>query len=334
MTKALSTFCFILMLSIASLCLQIEANAQARQRINPDGSIRTVETEQTTKVREVLKRYRAGEFDDDIALLKLAIDETIDPSIDTEAALTDLNQAAFTIRQMAGPNASEAQLLNAMQAYVYHAGPYNNQEVFSYDHSDPLGTDINNKLLTTYLDKRLGNCVSMPILVLILGRRLGMEMTLAAAPSHFLIKFNPVDEDLWINLEATSGANPARDAWYHENFKMTPQSTESGIYMAPMGETELAASIIAVALEDAYGDGRWWDAILIAEIIRELDEKNLSAILLRGSALNHLMEEDFHQQWPNPNDVPRELFPTYNSYASESSKDFRNAERLGFAPEE
>jgi regulator of sirC expression with transglutaminase-like and TPR domain len=310
------------------------AFSQARQRINPDGSIRTVETKQTTKVREVLTRYRAGEFDDDIALLKLAIDETIDPEIDTEAALVDLNHAVFTIQRMAGPNASEAELLNAMQAYIYHAGPYNDQTVFSYDHSDPLGTDINNKLLTTYLDKRLGNCVSMPILVLILGQRLGMEMTLAAAPSHYFIKFKPADEGVWINLEATSGANPARDAWYHEGFKMTPQSTASGIYMTPMNEAELAASIIAVALEDAYGDERWWDAILIAEIIRELDQKNLSAILLRGSALNHLMEEDFHQQWPNPNDVPRELFPIYNSYVSESSKGFRYADSLGFVPEE
>ena len=166
----------ITLLCLLTVFVVTQAFSQARQRINPDGSIRTVETEQTTKVREVLTRYRAGEFDNDIALLKLAIDETIDPNIGSEAALSNINQAVFTIRRMAGPNASEAELLNAMQAYVYHAGPYNDQTVFSYDHSDPLGTDINNKLLTTYLDKRLGNCVSMPMLVLILGRKLGMEV--------------------------------------------------------------------------------------------------------------------------------------------------------------
>lgn len=198
---------------------------------------------------------------------------------------------------------------------------------------DPLGTKIENKLLSTYLQTRRGNCVSMPTLVLILGRRLGLNMTMATAPNHVYVVFNPEGTQDWINLEATSGANPARPEYLRANFPMTDQSIQSGLYMRPLAEDELPANIAATAIENAYGNERLWDTILIAEALRALDDRNLTAILFRGSALNKILDDDWHNRWSNPNDAPQQHTPLYRSYASQRDIEYRYASHLGYVPE-
>ena len=320
---------------LASLATSFSsADAQARQRINSDGSLRTIETKQSDQVREILKRYYEGKFEGDIALLKLAIDKTIDPNIDINQTLNLIDQAVFNIQMMAGPNANEARLLDALRAFIYQPGDWNDHNPYSYNHDDPLGENIKNKLLATYLQTKRGNCASMPTLVLILGQRLGLNMTLATAQSHVLVKYKPRGTQDWINLETTSGANPARLEWTRENFPMTDRALKSGLYMRALSDKELAAQIAVTALEDAYGEKRYWDAILIAERIMEVDRNNLSAILLRASSLSHLMEEDFHRQFPEGTNLSQNLIAIYQSYGREMNRGFDYAFELGFVPEE
>lgn len=309
------------------------ASGQARQRVNPDGSLREVSSKQSDQVREILKRYYEGKFNDDITLLKLAIDKTINPDTDINRTTAQIDQAVFTIRTIAGPNASESRLLDAMRAYIYQADEWNDHNSFSYDQTDPLGEMIKNKLLATYLETRRGNCVSMPTLVLLLGRKLGLEMTLATAPSHMLVKYKARGSQEWVNLEATSGANPSRVDWIRQNFPMSDRALETGIYMRPLTGFELGAQIAVTALEHAYEDKRYWDTILIAERIIEGDPNNLSAILLRASSLSHLMEEDFHQQFPEGAQLSQNLLAMYSSYGHQMNLGFDHALELGFLPE-
>ena len=53
---------------------------------------------------------------------------------------------------------------------------------FTYDLKDPLGQQVRSKMLSTYVRTRKGNCVSMPVLFLIVADRLGLKVRLAAAP--------------------------------------------------------------------------------------------------------------------------------------------------------
>ena len=52
--------------------------------------------------------------------------------------------------------------LKAPRQVIYEAGTWNTNRPFVYDHDDPYGHDLRNKLLATYLDTRRGNCGSMP----------------------------------------------------------------------------------------------------------------------------------------------------------------------------
>lgn len=79
--------------------------------------------------------------------------------------------------------------------------------------ADSYGQIPGNKLLADYLDDRQGNCVTMPLMMIILGQRIGLDITAATAPIHVLVKFGDDESKLW-NLEDTSGGFLARDQHY------------------------------------------------------------------------------------------------------------------------
>lgn len=124
---------------------------------------------------------------------KLSLDVLIDGTIDVPATRSAIEQLAAIARHMAGPTASPNARLVALRRLLYEAGSWNEHLPFAYDHPDPLGQNIANKILTKYLTTRRGNCVSMPILFLILADRLDLDVTLAKVPLHFLARYR--DED-------------------------------------------------------------------------------------------------------------------------------------------
>ena len=94
----------------------------------------------------------------DLARAKLTIDRTIDPSIDIEANIQRLDH--MVVRELSG-NATSLDKLKALHEYLYQDSAWNGNQGFRYDFNDPLGQDIRNKLLPTYLATKRGNCVSM-----------------------------------------------------------------------------------------------------------------------------------------------------------------------------
>jgi regulator of sirC expression with transglutaminase-like and TPR domain len=141
----------------------------------------------------------------DYAEAKIAFDCAIDPSIDADAVLSELDSMEAKARELAGTASNEGDKLNALRKLIYDSGPWNGHRPFSYDKEDPFGTDSCNSRLGSYLQTRRGNCVSMPILFLILGERLGLDLSLACAPSHFLVRYRSKSGQI-LNLETTSGA--------------------------------------------------------------------------------------------------------------------------------
>jgi len=149
----------------------------------------------------------------DYARAKLAFDKVVDPTVDVEATLAELNEMAETARRLAGRSASEGERLTALRKFVYVSGAWNAYRAFDYDHAD--FKNIRVKLIPHYLETRLGNCVSMPILFLILADKLGLDIALAMAPAHFFVRYRDESRRV-INLEPTSGALPARDIWIRQ----------------------------------------------------------------------------------------------------------------------
>ena len=119
------------------------------------------------------------ESDIDLATAKLTIDRLMEPSIDVQAALRQLDAMAATVKAAILASAPSRLKLEVLRQHLYTANAWNGNRPYHYDLDDPLGRNLRNKLLPVYLETRAGNCVSMPLLFVVLRQKLGIDLTLA-----------------------------------------------------------------------------------------------------------------------------------------------------------
>jgi regulator of sirC expression with transglutaminase-like and TPR domain len=270
----------------------------------------------------------AGEID--LAQAKLTIDRMIDPKIDIAVALRQLGEMAATIQARFPPAANDAVKMELLLSSVYQSGPWNDYRPFSYDLDDPFGKEIRNKLLTTYLDTRKGNCVSMPILLVILGQKLGLNITLAAAPEHVMAKFaNPVDGQ-WYNVEATSGGFKYDGSYIREG-NITPLAVKNGIYLRPLDRRE-SLNIMMATLMEFYGRNTNQQAlrIAVADLALSVDPKDVVAMLQKGNAYYRQLKQHCLDKYPGPSYIPADMRQQCDDYGHNNRLWFDKAEALGW----
>jgi hypothetical protein len=268
----------------------------------------------------------------DYTRAKIAFDRIVDLSINAEEIEAQVNRLAQAAVKMVGPDANEDRKLGALHRVIYTAGPWNDNRPFSYDMADPLGQNIRNKLLSTYLRTRRGNCVSMPILFIAVGEKMGLKGgALATAPQHMFVKYTKLSGQS-ANLETTSGANPTRDEQYHREFPMTDRAIESGIYMRALPRREGMVAIGAVVLEELMARGQTLEVIRVANLLLAINPRDVVVLLMRGTA-NGLMIENEMSRMRHPSDDPSNLRLTLQSWADANRRDFAQAEALGWRPE-
>ncbi|PSJ51077.1 hypothetical protein C7I84_27740 [Mesorhizobium ephedrae] len=267
------------------------------------------------------------------ARAKLAVDKVVDPSIDDAAALAELDRMAATIRKMLAmlppePAATDIEKLKALRAFIYEAGWWNDNRPFQYDLSDPLGQKPGSQLLTTYLATRKGNCVSMPMLLLALGERLGLDMTLSTAPLHLFVKWT--DGGKTWNLEATSGGGFARDEHYRKQLPMTDEAVRNGVYLKTLTRREALSVMATAVLDRLIAAERFDEAVEVADMLIEAYPANAYALVKKGTAYYRLLERDIIKKYPRESDIPADKI-TYANELYQANRDaFAKAEALGW----
>lgn len=265
----------------------------------------------------------------DLARAILTFDTLVDPRIDIDAALKEIDGMVVAVRAMAGSSASAMEKLRAVRRYLYVAGGWNGNRAFRYDLADPFGTEIAHKLLPAYMKTRLGNCVSMPALFLILADRLDLPVTLSTAPNHVFVKYLGA-EGKAMNLETTSGGAPARDAWIRQNFAMTDRAVANGVYLKTLTRREALAVMAEVVLENEMQAGRYRPVMNVADEILKAYPNDAPVLVAKGSAAAMLIDTQFRARYTNPLDVPADLLPAYRALVEINRSTFAEAERLGW----
>lgn len=279
-------------------------------------------------VREVLS-VPDGRLD--YARAKLAFDRIIDPSLNVEATLAEVERLASSATAIAGPNATPERKLSALRQVIYQSGAWNGDRPFSYDLADPLGQNVRNKLLSTYLATRRGNCVSMPVLMLLVGERMGLNLSLSTAPLHVFVRYtDPAGRVM--NLEATSGGHPARTSWYRRNLPMTDRSIESGLYMRTLSRREAVAHMASTIVDFLMVERRFQEAVEVAEVILRHYPRDGYTLVKLGSAYGELMRVEFIERFPIPAMIPHALRQRYMIFAGQNLRAFQAAEALGWEP--
>src|SRR5574337_1321803 len=264
----------------------------------------------------------------DYAVAKVTIDKMVDPTIDEQATLDLLNVWASKARARIPQGASHLTQLMILGSTIYEPGPWNDNQPFSYDLDDPFGKDIQNNLVSTYLSTRKGNCVSMPILLVILGQKIGLNMTLAVAPNHMLAKFRQ-DDGTWINIEATSGTT-FNDSDYQSQLHITPLGMQSGIYLRPLSQKEAVGAMMGT-LEDFYERQRSPEHQLgLTELALKVNPKDVVSIIRRAGAYYHLLQQRYVSRYPRPDLIPASQRGDFQMLSKNNSQLFEQAEALGW----
>ena len=147
----------------------------------------------------------------------------------------------------------------------------------------------------------------MPTLFLVLGERLGLNVTLSTAPLHVFIKWTD-DAGRTLNFEATSGTF-ARDSHFRREMPMTDEAIANGVYMKMLTRKETVALMAMTILDDLLRTGRNDDAIAVADALLEAYPAHAYALAKKGTAYYRLLKENFIAEYPRESDIPTEELP-------------------------
>ena len=267
----------------------------------------------------------------DLARAKLTIDRLIDPSIDVEANLATINAMAATENRIIPPGTSVFVKMQTLRQFLYQPGPWNNNAAFHYDFDDPKGTRLEDKLLPHYLATRTGQCVSMPILFLVLAQRIGLDVALAQAPNHEFVMLRG-DDGQWLNLETTGNGASTKLETYQRQSPMSKESLQHGAYMRPLTKREAVASMVEEVLQLYDTQHRHEQLIAMADLSLQYHAKDVGILLFRSYAYEDIVRRDFMSVYPTSNDVPTKLVPRFNALAREAMRSRQLAVALGALP--
>ena len=269
----------------------------------------------------------------DLATTKLALDKLVDPSIGEAAVRRELDFLTAQARAIAGPTATDEQKINAVRRVIYKAGKWNDNRPFTYDHQDPFGLNVQNKLLSTYLRTRRGNCVSMPTLFLILADRLGLNVSFGTAPLHVFIRYTD-PQGRAFNIETTSGANLARPEWYRQIMPMTDRAVQSGLYLRTLTRGETVAHMATTVMEARINEGKFEEAIEIGGEILKQFPLDGHTLVKRGHAYAELLRIECIERFPSRNAMPPTVQARCDTLERRNGADFEKAEAMGWTPAE
>jgi regulator of sirC expression with transglutaminase-like and TPR domain len=266
----------------------------------------------------------------DFAEAKLTIDQLIDPGTDVVAVRKELDRLTQAARSRLTADLSRRGQMDVLLDTLYKPGPWNGNRPFSYDLNDPFGKNRRNKLLATYLQTRKGNCVSMPILVAIIGRRLGLIVTLATAPQHVMAKFAD-EEGNWWNVEATGGGYKW-DSSYERDLDIGALALQNEIYLRPLTPRQSVGVMASTLMEDLAAKKQANDLMAVADMILAVNPKDTVAMVQKANAYYLQLQERYHAKYPRPVDIPADLQADFKMRSRENLAWFEKAEALGWAP--
>ncbi|KRE89300.1 hypothetical protein ASG87_02860 [Frateuria sp. Soil773] len=266
----------------------------------------------------------------DYAKVQTAIERAANPKFDAKAFNADLDHWANLVKARVPKGAPPTEVMTALGQVIYTPGPWNDNHPFSYDLDDPMGSIYQNKLVSTYLRTRKGNCVSMPTLLIILGQKLGLTMTLSEAPQHEFARLQDVN-GRWFNIEATSPGSPP-DSKYIDEMHITPQQIQSGIYMRTTTPRETVAAMLE-PLEAVYVHTRSPGALLgLAVLVERMDLRNADGYVNEANAFFLTLAHRYLVHHLTPEVLPPAQRADFNALYDASTRIMNRVEAMGWAP--
>ncbi len=167
-------------------------------------------------------------------------------------------------------------------------------------------TNPDDLFLHTVLDQKRGYCLSLSVLYLSIGERLGLPLHGVVVPGHFFVRYD--DGKVRFNIEATSKGGTVDDQYYIEKYKV-PQNSRENIYMANLDKRRTLGCFFN-NLGNSYDDIGDTDAAILAleravQINPTLSESrmNLGNLYLKTNDIEDAIDQYLLALRINPNDA-------------------------------
>jgi tetratricopeptide (TPR) repeat protein len=217
-TKKHKLLIIVCVLSIINYQLSI-TNGQNEPLANKD--------KQGLYARSIEQVLRLDDKEVDLATAVLIVSEQWSNIVEGKRYLSDLDDMALEIR---------ARLKKKRLQANYKAVAVINEYLFDELGFKPIpdANDPNDLFLHSVMDRKRGYCLSLSILYLSLGERLGLPLYGVVVPGHFFVRYD--DGQVRFNIEATSKGGYADDEHYINKFKV-PKGN-NGIYMVNLNKIQ------------------------------------------------------------------------------------------------
>jgi hypothetical protein len=170
----------------------------------------------------------------------------------------------------------------------------------------------------------------MPLLFVILGRKLGIDVTASMAPRHTFVKYR---DDMGNNfdLEATDNAG-LTDAVVLGSLStpITEESVANGVYMQPLSNRETVAAMLDTLMQFYAEQGKRELQVAVAALSLEYFPKNVEAMTFIGAAFYQERKQHFLDVYPTPADIPADMRSRFMYLSENHFGWFRRAEALGW----
>jgi tetratricopeptide (TPR) repeat protein len=281
---------------LITLCILFFATAASFGRNKPLAN----ENKNGRYARSIEQILRLAEEDIDLATAVLIISEQWNDNVHGRRYISDLDDMAFEIRDRL-----DDKKLKANHKAIALINEYLFDELGFESISE--ASDPNDLFLHSVLDKKQGYCLSLSILYLSLGERLGLPLYGVVVPGHFFVRYDD-GQRVRFNIETTSKGGYADDEHYINKFKV-PQNDHDSLYMANLDKMQTLGCFFN-NLGNSYSDiGNTEQALIALERAVEINPSlaesraNLGNIYLKKGQIKDAIYEYRTSLQINPDDA-------------------------------
>jgi len=280
---------------ILIVCVSIFTTAESFGRYEPLAN----ENNSGLYAKAIEQILRLEDNEVDLATAALIVSEQWSDIVHGRRYLARLDDMALEIRARLEEKGMKANYKAVAVVNEYLFDELGFESVKEADNPDDL-------FLHSVLDKKRGYCLSLSILYLSLGERLGLPLYGVVVPGHFFVRYD--DGRVRFNIETTSKGGTASDEHYINKFKV-PENAHDSIYMMNLSKIQTLGCLFN-NLGNSYSDiGDKEQALAALERAVQINPSlaesrtNLGNIYLKNGQIEDAIYEYYAALQTNPNDA-------------------------------
>ena len=212
------------------------------------------------KTVEHLSKLHENEVE--VASVALDLAKEFYPKLYRNKYLEMISTMAKQVKSHVGESKSPRMRIKSINHVIYKLNR------LSYDSNDKKVAKKSNRYLNGLLDTKKGSCITLSLLYVAIGQKLGYPIYPVIVPSHFFVRY--IDSENSINIETTKGTI-IKDERYIKDFNIPKFSIKTGPYMNKMSYKEYISELVAIsAIAHFYKNNNYERGLKYMEIASKL----------------------------------------------------------------